>query len=464
MNPPIMMHQWSSAEILQFAPDPATARSGQDLAQRRKWARLGADEQALWGECQGSGAKPYQVQIDLSEPAFKCSCPSRKFPCKHGVGLFLLSLTAAAEFTEPIRPGFVQEWLESRKTRAEKTEAKAAKVEKPRDESAATKRKTDRLARIRAGMADLTAWTEDLVKPGIATMAGKSYEFFDGQARRMVDAQAPGLARLIRELGDVAASGSRESGRSATGGPARLWHARFLERLAIIHLICSATANWDTLLPDDRAALEAVFGVPVPSQDLGQLPSVRDLWQVVGREVEFEDRLKVQRTWLFGQQTHRTALILDFAHGTSALDASLSLGLQYDTELVFYPGHSLRAAVRGTTGDPQRITEPSGLELITDLLNAYSRQLQACPWLETLAIPLLGIIPTVDPHGYAFLDRCGESLPVVARDGAIYTLLAISGGQPINVTAEFDGTSLHPLAAFAGGIWSPLTSLETRER
>ena len=458
-----MKHPWSTAEILQFAPDPSTARSGQDLAQRRKWARLGADEQALWGECQGSGAKPYQVQIDLSEPAFKCSCPSRKFPCKHGIGLFLLSVTAAADFTEPNRPGFVQEWLESRKAHAEKTEAKAATVEKPRDETAATKRKTDRINKIRAGMADLAAWTEDLVKPGIASMAGKSYEFFDGQARRMVDAQAPGMARLVRELGDVAASSSRESSRSATGGPARLWHARFLERLAIIHLICSATANWDTLLPDDRAALEAVFGVPVASQELNQLPSVRDIWQVVGREVEFEDRLKVQRTWLYGQQTHRPALVLDFAHGNSPLNSSLNLGLQYDTELVFYPGHSLRAAVRGSTENPGRISELSGMGLMTDLLNTYSGQLQVCPWLEKLAIPLLGVIPTVEPHGYAFLDRSGESLPVMARDGALYTLLAISGGQPINVTAEFDGTSLRPLAAFAGGIWSPLTSLETRE-
>ena len=39
---------------------------------------------------QGSAASPYQTGIDLSEPAFQCTCPSHKFPCKHGLGLFLL--------------------------------------------------------------------------------------------------------------------------------------------------------------------------------------------------------------------------------------------------------------------------------------------------------------------------------------------------------------------------------------
>jgi len=45
----------------------------------------------MWGESQASGSKPYQVSIVLGGPAFKCTCPSRKFPCKHGIGLMLLA-------------------------------------------------------------------------------------------------------------------------------------------------------------------------------------------------------------------------------------------------------------------------------------------------------------------------------------------------------------------------------------
>src|SRR4051794_6572598 len=85
-----MTTTWTSEQIMALAPDPGSAKAGKDLGNARKWKTLGRDDRAAWGECQGSGANPYQTQIDLSEPAFRCSCPSRKFPCKHGLGLFLI--------------------------------------------------------------------------------------------------------------------------------------------------------------------------------------------------------------------------------------------------------------------------------------------------------------------------------------------------------------------------------------
>src|SRR5262245_55541108 len=82
---------WTVDQILALAPDSQSAKAGNQLATLRKWDRLGRNQQSIWGECQGSGEKPYQTRIDLSEPAFQCSCPSRKFPCKHALGLWLLA-------------------------------------------------------------------------------------------------------------------------------------------------------------------------------------------------------------------------------------------------------------------------------------------------------------------------------------------------------------------------------------
>jgi len=70
---------------------------------------LAGDDAVIWGECQGSGAKPYQVQIALAEPAFKCSCPSRKFPCKHGLGLLLIYATSPISVIASERPAWVSE-------------------------------------------------------------------------------------------------------------------------------------------------------------------------------------------------------------------------------------------------------------------------------------------------------------------------------------------------------------------
>ena len=92
------MH-WTAEQILKLAPDAASAKAAQGLLAPKKWTSLGVDETAIWGACQGSGSNPYQTQIDLAEPAFKCSCPSRKFPCKHALALFLL-------FAEQPSPNF----------------------------------------------------------------------------------------------------------------------------------------------------------------------------------------------------------------------------------------------------------------------------------------------------------------------------------------------------------------------
>src|SRR5688500_17228008 len=114
-----MATTWTTEQILALAPDASSASSGRGLAVSRNWASLGRNERAAWGGCKGSGSSPYQTRIELSEPAFKCTCPSRKFPCKHGLGLFLLLASQPSEFTQSEPPSWVSDWLDSRQRRAE---------------------------------------------------------------------------------------------------------------------------------------------------------------------------------------------------------------------------------------------------------------------------------------------------------------------------------------------------------
>ena len=81
--------QFSAESVLALAPDAASAKAANGLTKPGQWPLLGANEAALWGECQGSST--YQTQVDLAGPSFRCSCPSRKFPCKHGLALLLCS-------------------------------------------------------------------------------------------------------------------------------------------------------------------------------------------------------------------------------------------------------------------------------------------------------------------------------------------------------------------------------------
>lgn len=94
----------TSESVLALAPDASSVKAAPSSAQTRPVATLGFNENAVWGECKGSGSKPYQVEADLSGPVFKCTCPSRKFPCKHSLALLLLRVQQEAAFTRAKRP------------------------------------------------------------------------------------------------------------------------------------------------------------------------------------------------------------------------------------------------------------------------------------------------------------------------------------------------------------------------
>lgn len=86
--------RWTADQVLALAPDTASRKAGSKLGAVGPWSEAGSsDEGTVWGLCKGSGSKPYQTVVDIADasgPAYKCSCPSRKFPCKHALGLLLL--------------------------------------------------------------------------------------------------------------------------------------------------------------------------------------------------------------------------------------------------------------------------------------------------------------------------------------------------------------------------------------
>ena len=99
-------------KALSFAPDEASKKSARELAVSSKWVQMGAlleDEgEVIWGEIKGSSGEVYRTQILVDEPAFRCSCPSRKRPCKHALALLVLRANEPSAFKSA-----PPEWVEN---------------------------------------------------------------------------------------------------------------------------------------------------------------------------------------------------------------------------------------------------------------------------------------------------------------------------------------------------------------
>jgi SWIM zinc finger len=424
---------WTQEQILALATDTSSAKNAQALAVRSKWLSLGYNQQAIWGECQGSGSNPYQTQIDIRELAFKCNCPSRKSPCKHAIGLFLLFADQKDAFTE--------------KTLPQKTNLKTESTKKVVDTVAQAKRAQMRYNKVTAGMQDLELWLRDLVHQGLAVAQGQPYSFWDTAAARLVDAQAPGVARMLREIASIPHSGIG-------------WEERLLIQLGRVYLLISAFKRLETFPVEMQADIRTQIGWTQQSEELLTYGGVRDRWLILGQRVTEEDKLRSQFNWLWGEQTQQSALILNFAYGNQSLDNSLIPGTSIDAELVFFESaYPLRSLIKIHHDAADSVDKMPGYSSIRDMKTAYAKALALNPWIEQFPVALQAVIPVFNDDGNCrgVRDADGYMLSTSGLSSQqTWQLLALSGGHGVGIFGEWNGDRFLPLSVYAENVFVTL--------
>jgi hypothetical protein len=428
--------RWDRERVLALAPDAPSQRAGQSLASGRAWPATGASPGALWGECRGSAATPYRAAVDLSGPAYRCTCPSRKFPCKHVLALLLLWADGSVPDDDAGPPGWAASWLAARAATAGR-----AQPGEPKDPEAAARRAAQREAKVAAGLAELDRWLCDQARQGLAASQRAGYGHWDDIAARMIDAQAPGLAERLRALASVPHSGAG-------------WEDRLLGEYALLHLLAVAYRRQAELPPPLRETVRSRIGFSLRQADvLASGEPVRDHWQVLARRDLDQDRVRVRRTWLRGRKAGRYALVLSFAAVGQALDDSLPVGADADADLVFYPGAvPLRALVlarHGTAGSGASSGGPPPGGTVGGLLAGYAAALAADPWLDSW--PAVLDVTLARAPVPSVCDADGDALPLHPGAGDCWPLVALSGGGPVTVAGEWTPRGLWPLTAWDEG-------------
>jgi len=415
--------------VLELAPDAASAKAGRGQAAPAKWSDTGASDRAVWGACQGSGKHPYLTAVETAGPAFKCSCPSRKFPCKHALGLLLLWADGRVPRAE--EPGRVHEWLDARASRAEK------KPDAPKDLEAAAKRAEERLARVTAGAAELRGWLADRVSGGFAAFERGGADELYTVASRMVDAQAPGLAGGLRRAAGLIGRG-------------RDWPDRLLAELSLVYLLADAASRVAELPAGLAASVRSRLGFSVANaQVLESGERVPDQWLVTGALDEEQESLRSRRTWLRGKRSGRDALVLSFAPPGQSLDNSLPPGSVVAGELVFHPAAVPQRAVFDHREEPMAAAPeslPPG-DSCTTALAGHAAALADDPWLDRWPMLLSGVSPARHGDGWALSDSDGAALPLAPAVDP-WPLLAVAAERPVMVAAEWTTAGLRPLSCW----------------
>ncbi len=186
--------------IRTLAPNAAAAANGKKISSMGYFRALSKteDETLIFGECMGSGKNPYCTSVDFSgpSPVFRCSCPSRQFPCKHSLAI-MYEWLAKKEFTVAEIPNDIAGKREKAAKRAEKAALSAEEKKPPKQNKAAAEKKLKKQAE---GLELAEQFVTDMFTMGISSVSKSAAEQYRILAKQMGDYYLPEPQAIMNEI------------------------------------------------------------------------------------------------------------------------------------------------------------------------------------------------------------------------------------------------------------------------
>jgi hypothetical protein len=428
-------------QALQYAPDDSSIKAAKKLAPAHQWQQLHVHLHndgcvVLWGEIKGSAV--YNSSILLGEKFnFSCSCPSFKRPCKHGLALLMCYAQQNSVFLQGKDiPEWLQKQLAKHDASTAKKQEKAAAPAKVVDEAAQAKRIAAREKKVNAALNELQQWLNDLLRAGLGQAKNLSYNDFQRVKERLVDGQAAGLVSWVEDL------------QSAFSHPD--WQHRTTQHLGKLQLILSAYQGLNRLDPKLQADVRSLVGWNTPQEQVLAQAQATQTWMIMGsKELEGVNNLRYRRQWLWSLITQQAALVLQFAAGFQPLPPAWPATQVFDAEVGWYDSAwPQRIAIKSQTPLSRLQTMPNiGFATIAQALQQQAQALAVNPFLAIFPMLLKNVVPQQHDGQWFIVDSQHNALPFLIQ-GDVWPLLALSGGYPIDVFGEWDGSVLSLLSAW----------------
>lgn len=201
------MQEISEEKIKVIAPNQNAVANGKKISEKGGFVKLerSADDTFYMGECKGSGKSNYITSVDFIEPETplcRCTCPSRQFPCKHGIAL-LYEIAAHKEFGICDIPEDIIKKREkklNREKKAESADVTDTTTKKKTTSKTSKSARTKKIKKQLEGLDMVSDMITNSIRAGVGVMGAggvKSYEQF---SKKLGDYYLPGLQHIVNEI------------------------------------------------------------------------------------------------------------------------------------------------------------------------------------------------------------------------------------------------------------------------
>jgi len=474
---------WTSQQIVGLSQNDYHVRSSRSLAVASRWKSLAIDDTYIWGTItlkntagtisiqatttnkttSATVAKPVtgstktaankskqviQTAIRLEDFQSSCTCVSHHSPCQHAMALLFMlddvNYSGNNIFSAKSQP----DWLKEAFTDVPEQRFGDNNTAITNQELVTSKHEV-----IAQGLAELELWLSDLLRGGLNRFKDKPHDYTNAMSHRLIDSDLQALARDINKFALIPKQHmfKRHAAQSSN------WPELLLAEIGRIYALIQAFKRLDDLPKAVQGDVYMALGWP---QVDATSQSISDNWYILGKAVEQQGKLKEQRTWLYGKQSHKLAFITRRYKANERLNQHLLTGTTLDAELQFYNSqHPLKAEVSNQATATVSSTEASPHLEFSSIAIAHEKFRKAKaqnPWLRQFPMFLGNVAPSREQSKIAkskskvdtwtIHDQAGYQLPVVRNFKYGWHLMALGLSDQLNFLAEWNGYDLKPVS------------------